>query len=125
MKFKYWLTSLTNISNAKKKLLHDCSITAEKLFFMPKNELFDILFFTDDDRKIILESRASYDVEKEWILFQHMMEAVVDAIKNGNFPDEELQLLKEGLEKLTQTEAYEDYGAPFALDMWEMFEKRK
>ena len=63
MKFKYWLTSLTDISNAKKKLLHDCSITAEKLFFMPKNELFDILFFTDDDRKIILESRASYDVE--------------------------------------------------------------
>ena len=56
---------------------------------------------------------------------QYMMEAVVDAIKNGNFPDEELQLLKEGLEKLTQTEAYEDYGAPFALDMWEMFEKRK
>ena len=48
----------------------NCSITAEKLFFMPKNELFDILFFTDDDRKIILESRASYDVEKEWILFQ-------------------------------------------------------
>ena len=38
MKFKYWLTSLTDISNAKKKLLHDCSITAEKLFFMPKNE---------------------------------------------------------------------------------------
>lgn len=51
MKFKYWLTSLTDISNAKKKLLHDCSITAEKLFFMPKNELFDILFFTDDDEK--------------------------------------------------------------------------
>ncbi len=40
MKFKYWLTSLTDISNAKKKLLHDCSITAEKLFFMPKDELF-------------------------------------------------------------------------------------
>lgn len=64
MKFKYWLTCLTDISNAKKKLLHDCSITAEKLFFMPKSELFDILFFTDDDRKIILGSRASYDVEK-------------------------------------------------------------
>ena len=51
-------SSLTDISNTKKKLLHDCGITAEKLFFMPKNELFDILFFTDDDRKIILESRA-------------------------------------------------------------------
>ncbi len=32
MKFKYWLASLTDISNAKKKLLHDCGITAEKLF---------------------------------------------------------------------------------------------
>ena len=53
MKFKYWLTSLTDISNAKKKLLYDCSITAEKLFFMPKNELFDILFFTDDDLSLI------------------------------------------------------------------------
>ena len=70
MKFKYWLTSLTDISNAKKKLLYDCSITAEKLFFMPKHERFDILCFTDEDRKLILESRASYDVEKEWILFQ-------------------------------------------------------
>ena len=70
MKFKYWLTCLTDISNAKKKLLHDCSFTEERLFFMPKSELFDILFFTDDDRKIILGSRASYDVEKEWILFQ-------------------------------------------------------
>ena len=40
-----------------------------KAVFMPRMS-FDILFFTDDDRKIILESRASYDVEKEWILFQ-------------------------------------------------------
>ena len=65
MKFKYWLASLTDISNAKKKLLHDCGITAEKLFFMPNYELFDILFFTDDDRKIILESRASYHIQQE------------------------------------------------------------
>ena len=36
MKFKYWLTSLTDISNTKKKLLHDCSITAEKLVFYAK-----------------------------------------------------------------------------------------
>lgn len=36
MKFKYWLTSLTDISNAKKKLLYDCGITAEKLFFILK-----------------------------------------------------------------------------------------
>lgn len=52
---------------------------------------------------------------------QDMMEAVINSIKNGNFSDERLQQLKNGLEKLKHTEAYEDYGAPFALDMWEKF----
>ena len=47
-----------------------------------------------------------------------MMEAVVDAIKSGNFPDEELQRLKEGMEKLKYAEAYEDYGVPYALNIW-------
>ena len=30
--------------------------------------IFDICFSQMMDRKIILESRASYDVEKEWII---------------------------------------------------------
>ena len=51
------------------------------------------------------------------------MEAVIETIKNENFPDKELQRLKEGLGKLMQTEAYEDYGTPFALDMCEKFER--
>ena len=55
---------------------------------------------------------------------QDMMEAVVDAIKNGNFPDTELQRLKEGLEKLKQTEAYEDYGSPFALGVWRKYYRK-
>ena len=54
---------------------------------------------------------------------QDMMEAVIDAIKNGNFPDAELQRLKDGLEKLKHTEAYEDYGVPYALDVWEKFQR--
>lgn len=52
---------------------------------------------------------------------QDMMKAIVDTIKSGIFPDEELQRLKDGLEKLKHTEAYEDYGTPFALDLWEKF----
>ena len=48
---------------------------------------------------------------------QDMMEAVVSSIKNGKFPDAELQRLKEGLEKLKHTEAYEDYSVPYALDI--------
>lgn len=52
-----------------------------------------------------------------------MMKAIIDAIKNGKLPEEELQRLREGLEKLKQTEAYRDFGAPYALYVWEEFEK--
>ena len=54
---------------------------------------------------------------------QDMMEAVIDAIKGGKFPDEELQQLKDGLEKLKHTEAYENYGVPYVLDVWEKFQR--
>ena len=54
---------------------------------------------------------------------QDMMEAIIDAIKNGKFPDAELLRLKEGLEKLKHTEAYEGYGVPYALYVWEKFRK--
>ena len=52
---------------------------------------------------------------------QDMMEVIICFIKNGNFPNAELQRLKDGLEKLKHTEAYEDYGSPFVLDVWEKF----
>ena len=82
----------------------------------------------------ILESLAYHFVEDEHYDYfddmyspdyvcQGMMEAVIESIKNGNFPDSEMQRLKDGLEKLVQTEAYEDYGAPYALNVWEKFER--
>lgn len=46
---------------------------------------------------------------------QAMMEAIISSIKSGNFPNEELQRLKDGLEKLKHTEAFEDYGVPYVL----------
>ena len=53
---------------------------------------------------------------------QDMMEAIISSIKSGNFPAAELQRLKDGLEKSKHTEAYEDYGVPYALNIWEKFE---
>lgn len=53
---------------------------------------------------------------------QDMMEAIINGFKNGNFPAEELQRLKDELEKLKHTEAYENYGVPYALNIWEKFE---
>ena len=54
---------------------------------------------------------------------QDMIEAIINGIKNGNFPVAELQRLKDGLEKLKHTEAYEDYGVPYVLDVWEKFQR--
>lgn len=56
---------------------------------------------------------------------QDMMEAIIDVIKNGNFPAEELQRLKDELGKLEQTEAYEDYGVPYALNIWRKLSLRQ
>lgn len=76
----------------------------------------------------VLESLAYHFVEDEHYCYfddmyspdyvcQDMMKAVIGSIKNGNFPDAEKLRLKEGLEKLMRTEAYEDYGSPFALSV--------
>ena len=52
---------------------------------------------------------------------QDMMETIISSIKSGNFPAAELQRLKDGLEKLKHMEAYEDYGVPYALNVWKRF----
>ena len=52
------------------------------------------------------------------------MEAVIASIRCGTFPDAEKSRLKDGLEKLMRTEAYEDYGSPYALDLWEKLERQ-
>ena len=81
-------------------------------------EVFESLtyHFVEDEHYDYFDDMYSPDY-----VCQDMMEAVITTIKNENFPDEELQRLKDGLEKLKHTEAYEDYGAPFALYMWEKF----
>ena len=54
---------------------------------------------------------------------QDILEAIINAIKSENLPAEELQRLKDGLEELKHTEAYEDYSTPYALHLWEKFRK--
>ena len=79
---------------------------------------------------VILESLTRHFVEDEHYNYfddmyspdyvcQDMMEAIIDSIKDGNFLDGEMQRLKDELEKLKHTEAYEDYGMPYALGAWE------
>ena len=52
---------------------------------------------------------------------QDMMEAAIRSIKSEKFPEGEQKRLEEGQEKLKHTEEYEDYGVPYALNIWEQF----
>ena len=81
-------------------------------------EVFESLtyHFVEDEHYNYFDDMYSPDY-----VCQDMMKVVIEAIKKGNFSDKELQRLKEGLEKLKYTEAYEDYGTPFVLDVWEKF----
>ena len=82
----------------------------------------------------VLESLTYHFVEDEHYTYfddmyspdyvcEEMINAVIDAIKSGKLPEKELKRLKEELEKLKLTEAYKDYGAPYALYVWKKFEK--
>lgn len=76
--------------------------------------------FVEDEHYNYFDDMYSLDY-----VCQDMMEAIINAIKSGNFPTSELQRLKDGLEKLKHTEAYEDYGVPYALNIWEKFENSR
>ena len=81
-------------------------------------EVFESLtyHFVEDEHYNYFDDMYSPDY-----VCQDLMKILIEAIKSGTFPDAELRRLKEGVEKLKQTEAYEDYGVPFALGVWEKF----
>ena len=83
--------------------------------------LFEVLesltyHFVEDEHYDYFDDMYSPDY-----VCQDMIKFIIDAIKNKKLPDTELLRLKDGLKKLKYTEAYEDYGVPFALDLWEKF----
>ena len=84
-------------------------------------EVFESLtyHFVEDEHYNYFDDMYSPDY-----VCQDMMKAIIDSIKSGIFSDKELLRLKEGLEKLMQAESYVDYGSPFALDLWEKFERQ-
>ena len=54
---------------------------------------------------------------------QDIMKAIIEAVKEGIFPNEELVQLKNGLKKLKYAETYKSYGVPYTLYLWEKFRK--
>ena len=83
-------------------------------------EVFESLsyHFVEDEHYDYFDDMYSPDY-----VCQDMMKAVIDAIRSGHFPTEEVLRLKDGMEKLRHTVAYEGYGAPFAIGEWEKFQR--
>ncbi len=54
----------------------------------------------------------------------YMMEAFIKLIEAGSFPQTELSRLKEGMERIAQMEAFQDYGSPMAVFTWRQFLKQ-
>ena len=110
----------------KRNIDEDCDTIANLLSPYQKavrESLIEVLesltyHFVEDEHYNYFDDMYSPDY-----VCQDMMEAIINGIKNGNFPAAELQRLKDGLEKLKHTEAYEDYGVPHALDVWEKFQR--
>lgn len=72
MNFKYWLANITELHNQKKKLMIDCDITPEKLFYMSEAEMEKISFLTKKDISVICKKKGSFDIDKEWEKFVEM-----------------------------------------------------
>lgn len=79
-----------------------------------------IYHFVEDEHYNYFDDMYSPDY-----VCQDMMETIISSIKSGKFPAAELQRLKDGMEKLKHTEAYEDYGVPYALNIWKKFENSR
>ncbi len=91
MKYRYWLANLPQISNAKKKMLIDCNIGAEELFYM-KPSLYDKLsIFSEADKNALAVSKTTFDIENEWTGFLQKDISFV-TIEDEGYPDRLLNI---------------------------------
>lgn len=91
MKYKYWLANLPQISNAKKKILIDCNIGAEELFYMKSSDYDKISFFSEADRNALNTSKKIFDPENEWTGFLQKDISFI-TIEDERYPDRLLNI---------------------------------
>lgn len=66
MKYAYWLACIHGIGTAKKRFFLEEDICAEELYHLPFEQLKRIEGMTEEDAKVILQSRRTWNVDKEW-----------------------------------------------------------
>ncbi len=123
---------------SKLNIDEDCDTIADLLLLYQENMCRYLISGNYADAVTILlkvlESLTYHFVEDEHYVYfddlyapdyvcEDMIKKIIDTIKSGKLPEVEFRRLKEGLEKLKHSEAYKDYGVPYALYVWEKFEK--
>lgn len=68
MKYAYWLASLREVGNAKKRYLYDEIAGAQELFAMPLTQLKTIPGLTEAEISAIHTSRMHWNLDREWFL---------------------------------------------------------
>lgn len=48
-----------------------------------------------------------------------MMCAFIEKVKDGTLPDDDMERLSGGIDKISRMEAYMQYGCPFCISLWE------
>lgn len=62
MKYEYWLASIRKLGDHKKRQLKNVYKLAEELYYIEETELDKILFLTDQDRKLIIDSKRNWNL---------------------------------------------------------------
>lgn len=131
---------MTPLKEEIEKVFNPCNIdmdcnTIDDLLTPYKRQVKTLLDKGEADEAItifleILESLSYHFVKDEHYTYfddmycpdytcNDMMRYFIEKINNGTIPDQAKQRLSAEIDKISKMEAYQDYGSPFCLSLWE------
>lgn len=131
---------MTPLKEEIEKVFNPCNIdmdcnTIDDLLTPYKRQVKTLLDKGETDEAItifleILESLSYHFVKDEHYTYfddmycpdytcNDMMRYFIEKINNGTIPDQAKQRLSAEIDKISKMEAYQGYGSPFCLSLWE------
>ena len=131
---------MTPLKEEIEKVFNPCNIdmdcnTIDDLLTPYKRQVKTLLDKGETDEAItifleILESLSYHFVKDEHYTYfddmycpdytcNDMMRYFIEKINNGTMSDQAKQRLSAEIDKISKMEAYQDYGSPFCLSLWE------
>lgn len=90
MKYQFWLSNIKEracgIGNVKIKRLYEKAKTAEEIYGMNKKALMQIEGITEAEAAYIIDSRSTWDLQREWEAFQEKGIGFI-TIESADYPE--------------------------------------